>query len=1036
MSADREQQKVSGLAMPDADPDEFSDLLGERIVVHSLTGRPELNGRTGRVMSWHEAHGRAGVRLDGEKKLIAIRPTNLRKAALAAAAVDDIPPRTRILTVGDGDLSYSVALARAFGDTIELTATTLLDEAELLATYSAAGSVLVELRERGVCVRHGVDATALDAVQPPLGEQDRVVFNHPHLGLADLNDVQAHARRHEVLLAHYLATAAALLPAAGGAVHLTLCGNQPRAWSVEAHGTRLGLGTPQSVDVSTAAAAASLGLAPPRPPEEGWAARARFRNGSLGSKHWLSRYGYEHRRSEGDLDMNVDRSVELVWRARPADVAGAAAAAAAAVGPRALGVPEPVAVLREWRQQRLGSAASADDAAPADAPADGATTATAAEAPPPPPPPSQYMCVHCGAVLASRNRLFKHLGQGCDVAAPKASEAVRVALLAAYAGSRLHGAFHSDEAEEAVRPTVGGGLLRAARCVWREGDVSVSPLVRTEKRASALMNWFILALPRPPSPEDARRFERELSGSGLHLLASRGACGGEESAEAAPETLRAVTPDFTSLNRPFPRWLLPELRKARDDASGRVERTTAPDLVDAPGDNAESDAPTTASPRSMTPLSGTPLDLRHAAHRYVYKYALPYALLLRRDEAREVDASSSAAAAEDGGTSVWLSGLADDLGEDGVSRLLVEIGLREAAAPPLCAPSSAGGACEVRFVDREAAARAVDALDGKEWRGHELIAMLAAEARRKLRVHQRVKLALRRITDGDDRAGGEGEGGGEGEAGGEGEGGGEGVGGEGRGGEGRGGERCDDEGGGEGGGGEGDGGEGGGGEGGGGEGGGGEGGGGEGGGTDGGTAARQRRSSKRRARSFHNFCSDKSRLRGSSCERHHLQLVLDHCDSQLTDDLRHPERRAAAGSLRTAAAGTAAPGSWASWARGDWLIVAFSGREFAPQQVRRMAGVLAAVVSGAADGAYIDRCFAEEELPTPLAPAEGMWLERIQLSPRAQQAWVTAPRLRVDAVQCTTARLEVERDLREVALPALQRFGEGELAAVLVSPRP
>ena len=41
-------------------------------------------------------------------------------------------PRISILTVGDGDLSFSLALARAFGDAIDLTATTLPDEEEVV----------------------------------------------------------------------------------------------------------------------------------------------------------------------------------------------------------------------------------------------------------------------------------------------------------------------------------------------------------------------------------------------------------------------------------------------------------------------------------------------------------------------------------------------------------------------------------------------------------------------------------------------------------------------------------------------------------------------------------------------------------------------------------------------------------------------------------------------------------------------------------------------------------------------------------------
>ena len=94
-------------------------------------------------------------------------------------------------------------------------------------------AVLAELLERDVAVRFGVDATALSS---DLGPQDDISFAHPHLGHADRGDA-AHARRHTVLVAHYLRAAADLL-APGGAVHLTLCGNQPRVWAVEAASLR------------------------------------------------------------------------------------------------------------------------------------------------------------------------------------------------------------------------------------------------------------------------------------------------------------------------------------------------------------------------------------------------------------------------------------------------------------------------------------------------------------------------------------------------------------------------------------------------------------------------------------------------------------------------------------------------------------------------------------------------------------------------------------------------------------------------------
>ena len=69
---------------------------------------------------------------------------------------------TRFLTLGDGDLSYSLALARCYGTAVSLTATTLCSEAELRAKYALAGAHMTELRALGAAVIHGVDACTLD----------------------------------------------------------------------------------------------------------------------------------------------------------------------------------------------------------------------------------------------------------------------------------------------------------------------------------------------------------------------------------------------------------------------------------------------------------------------------------------------------------------------------------------------------------------------------------------------------------------------------------------------------------------------------------------------------------------------------------------------------------------------------------------------------------------------------------------------------------------------------------------------------------
>ena len=91
----------------------------------------------------------------------------------------------RIVTVGDGNLSFTLALARAFGSGANLTATTLDDESFLHGHYPGVACTIDSLRASGARVFHGVDATkpelydaVLDGAPPP----QKIVFNFPHPG--------------------------------------------------------------------------------------------------------------------------------------------------------------------------------------------------------------------------------------------------------------------------------------------------------------------------------------------------------------------------------------------------------------------------------------------------------------------------------------------------------------------------------------------------------------------------------------------------------------------------------------------------------------------------------------------------------------------------------------------------------------------------------------------------------------------------------------------------------------------------------------
>jgi len=57
---------------------DMAELVGKDVVLHSLVGRPELNGKRGVVLSFDAERGRAGVHVDGEN--LAVRPAHLSPA--------------------------------------------------------------------------------------------------------------------------------------------------------------------------------------------------------------------------------------------------------------------------------------------------------------------------------------------------------------------------------------------------------------------------------------------------------------------------------------------------------------------------------------------------------------------------------------------------------------------------------------------------------------------------------------------------------------------------------------------------------------------------------------------------------------------------------------------------------------------------------------------------------------------------------------------------------------------------------------------
>lgn len=168
-------------------------------------------------------------------------------------AADIRLPQPRVLLVGEGNLSFALAMTRRCPK-YHVLATTFDERDALLAKFKETRGILQRLAEAGtVRVLHGIDASNLSATLRErarhaglavedgradggdivAGGFDCVVFNNPHLGVEDV-------ARHRRFVAHFLHEALAVT-APRGEICVTLCDDQPERWGLVASAQRCGL---------------------------------------------------------------------------------------------------------------------------------------------------------------------------------------------------------------------------------------------------------------------------------------------------------------------------------------------------------------------------------------------------------------------------------------------------------------------------------------------------------------------------------------------------------------------------------------------------------------------------------------------------------------------------------------------------------------------------------------------------------------------------------------------------------------------------
>ncbi|XP_059442235.1 uncharacterized protein At4g26485-like [Corylus avellana] len=147
-----------------------------------------------------------------------------------------------ILLVGEGDFSFAVCLAKAFGTAENMIATSFDSKEVLMTEYSNAMSNLKELEDRRCTVLHDVDAHTMNR-HPHLRSKlfDRVVFNFPHAGFTwkEHNDYQIEL--HQELVRGFMRSSIEMLTEKGE-IHITHKTAYPfNRWEIVELGKEIGL---------------------------------------------------------------------------------------------------------------------------------------------------------------------------------------------------------------------------------------------------------------------------------------------------------------------------------------------------------------------------------------------------------------------------------------------------------------------------------------------------------------------------------------------------------------------------------------------------------------------------------------------------------------------------------------------------------------------------------------------------------------------------------------------------------------------------
>ncbi|KAH9323303.1 hypothetical protein KI387_017942 [Taxus chinensis] len=159
----------------------------------------------------------------------------------------------QILLVGEGDFSFSLALANAFGSAENMVPTSLDSREKVISSYENGQKNLQLLERFGAMALHGVDAMKMckhEIIRERLF--DRIVFNFPHAGFYGNEKEMDIIRKHRRLVMVFFKNAKTLLSRTGE-IHVTHKVKDPYSqWKVVEEAEECGLFFKESVEFNKA----------------------------------------------------------------------------------------------------------------------------------------------------------------------------------------------------------------------------------------------------------------------------------------------------------------------------------------------------------------------------------------------------------------------------------------------------------------------------------------------------------------------------------------------------------------------------------------------------------------------------------------------------------------------------------------------------------------------------------------------------------------------------------------------------------------